>query len=77
MRKIIKYEFSDADRNVLADIGEAINEICRDADDDCYYHGKPCPFQSCCAFFTDDTCTVLGDVIEDLPHLFEKISLDY
>ena len=77
MRKIIKYEFSDEDRNVLSDIGHAINEICHDADDDCYYHGKPCPFITYCAFSLDNSCEVLGDMIEDLPHLFEKISLDY
>lgn len=77
MRKIIKYEFSDEDRNVLTDLSEAISEICHDADDDCDYHGLPCPFQSCCAFYSDNNCNVLADVIENLPHFFEKISLDY
>ena len=76
MRKIVKYEFSDEDRKVLSDLSEAISEVCHDADDDCDYHGQPCPFQTCCAFFSDDACNVLGDVIENLPHLFEKISLD-
>jgi len=76
MRKVVKYEFSNEDIKVLSNLSNAISEVCRDADDGCNYHGKPCPFQTCCAFYNNETCDALADVIKDLPHLFEKISFE-
>lgn len=76
MRKIVKYEFSNEDLKVLTEVGDAIDEICDRADEDCYLDEKHCPFFDYCAYSHDDICRTFGDAVKAIQEAFDRVIIE-
>ena len=77
MKKVTKYELTPMERSTFRVVADAISNVCKHYDDECWEKDiYECPFSYFCPYYYDKEKEVFSDVVRNIPIMLEEIELN-